>query len=116
MAGTGDLKIDFVLTLELHFAVVEAAREEHVAVYADQGVTVETVILRGFHPGHFDASLYRHSVCPRVGMERFWPRVPIIPEVADQWTIGPLVDVQNGGTRPNPQIASRFRRIPRRLA
>ncbi len=68
MAGTGNLKVDFVLTLELDLAVVKAAREIHGAVKPNKSVTVKPVILRGFHPCHFNASLYRHSVCPRVGM------------------------------------------------
>ena len=44
VAGAGDLEVDLVLALELDFAVVEAAREKHRAVQADERITVEAVI------------------------------------------------------------------------
>ena len=45
MAGAGDLKENFVLALELDFAVVQPAGEKHRAVQADERVAVEALML-----------------------------------------------------------------------
>src|SRR5208337_1962754 len=69
MTGTGNLEVDFALALELNFAVVEAPREIHGAVEADEGVAVEAVVLGRFQLGDLHASLHGHSVRPRGGEE-----------------------------------------------
>ena len=69
MTGAGDLEVDFALALELDFAVVEAPREIHGAVEADEGVAVEAVVLGRFQLGDLHASLHGHSVRPRDGEE-----------------------------------------------
>src|ERR1700733_5249703 len=62
MAGAADLEVNFVLALELDFAVVELAREEHRAINADERVAVETVIFRGIEFRCFHFGLGRHSL------------------------------------------------------
>ena len=57
VARAGDLKENFVLALELDFAVVQTARKVHGAVNADERVVVEVVQLRGIKLGKFDARL-----------------------------------------------------------
>src|SRR5439155_22135463 len=41
VARAGDLEVDFILALELNFAVVQAAGEKHRAVQADESFRVE---------------------------------------------------------------------------
>src|ERR1700735_1209925 len=57
-----DLEVDFVLALELDFAVVEAAREKHQAVDADKGVAIEALVLRGVEFGVLGFGLCGHGV------------------------------------------------------
>src|SRR6516162_837334 len=81
VASAGYLEIDLVLPLELNLPVIQAPREEHRAVKMDEGFAIEALILWGFQLGYFDASLYCHSVCPRVGLGEFLPRILIIPNL-----------------------------------
>ena len=62
MAGAADLEVDFVLALELDFAVVELAREEHRAINADERVAVETVIFRDVKFRCLNFGLSRHHL------------------------------------------------------
>ncbi len=62
MAGAADLEVDFVLALELNFAVVELAREKHRAINADERVAVETVVFRGVEFRSLNFGLGRHSL------------------------------------------------------
>ena len=62
VAGAGDLEVDLVLTLQLDFAVIQAAGEKHRAVETNEGVAVEAAKFDGVQLCHFDASLHCHSV------------------------------------------------------
>src|ERR1700722_17926022 len=61
MASSADLEVNFVLALELDFAVVELAREEHRAIDADERVTVETVVFRSVEFRCLNFGLCRHT-------------------------------------------------------
>src|ERR1700732_902062 len=55
VAGAGNLEVNFVLALELNFAVVEAAGEKHRAVEVDEGFAVEAAKLAGVELGYLYA-------------------------------------------------------------
>ena len=66
MAGAAHLKENLVLPLELDFAIVQAAREEHRAVEANQRFAVEALVFcRVECCGGSDFGLGRHAVCLR---------------------------------------------------
>src|SRR5580700_5175317 len=62
MAGAADLEVNFVLALELDFAVVELAREKHGAINADERVAVEAVVFSGVEFRCLNFGLSRHSL------------------------------------------------------
>ncbi len=60
VAGAADLEVDFVLALELDFAVVELTREKHRAINEDERVAVEAVVFRGVKFRCLNFGLRRH--------------------------------------------------------
>ena len=87
MPGTAHLKVGFVLALELDFAVVQAAREEHRAVEANQRFAVEALIFcRVKCCGGSDFGLGRHAVCLR---SRGWAAGMITPHYSKVKGSGP---------------------------
>ncbi len=78
VAGAGNLEENFILALQLDFAVIQAAGKKHGAVEVDEGFAIEAVVLVGIKLGYFYARLYRHSVCPLDGVEMLAEGRPII--------------------------------------
>jgi hypothetical protein len=62
VARAADLEEDFILALELNFAIVEAAGEEHRAIHADERFAVEAVVARGVEFCGFDFGLRGHRL------------------------------------------------------
>ena len=77
MPCAAHLEEDLVLPLELDFAVVQAAREKHRAVDANQRIAVEALVFRGIEfRGGSKFGLGRHAVCLRW---RGWAVGPVSP-------------------------------------
>src|SRR4029077_4095400 len=75
-----------ILAFQLNFAVIEAAGEKHGAVDTKEGFTIEAVKLLSIEFGRLNARLYRHSVCPLVGVEILVGGSPIITKKMRQPT------------------------------
>jgi hypothetical protein len=57
VSRAGDLEVDFVLALQLDFAIVQPPGKVHRAVDANQGVVVEALNFGGVKFSQFDARL-----------------------------------------------------------